>query len=77
MKDLAFVLPAPPLGKSQVQMHGGRKSAFVCEIMKRVHTFPCAIVKLCNFAFVHVGAVKFEVGLVDDDFPSKLSLQGI
>ena len=55
---------------------GGRKSAFVCEIMKRVHTFAGEIVKLCNFAFVRVCAVKLEVGLVDDDFPSKPSLQG-
>ena len=56
---------------------GGRKSAFVCEIMKRVHTFAGEIVKLCNFAIVHVYAVKLGVGLVDDDFPSKPSLQGI
>ena len=44
--------------------------------MKRVHTFPCEIVKLCNFAIVHVYVVKLEVGLVDDDFPSEHCLQG-
>ena len=44
--------------------------------MKRVHTFAGEIVKLCNFAIVHVYAVKLEVGIVDDDFPSKPSLQG-